>query len=93
MRVLGTDGRIPARDSFYDLLRVLIHEKDDDICKKGLKSLYFHRLLHSSKDNTNFIGDAMAYLRQNESCIEKQLGDRSWQASYTDWSADKTYDI
>lgn len=72
---------------------VLVHEKDDEVCRKGLESLYFHRLLHSSKDNTNFVSEAMAYLRQNDSCIEKQLGMRSWQASYADWSADKTYDI
>lgn len=54
-----------------------------------LECLIFHRLLRSAKENIDFIGNALDYLKVNR----VQFDDKSWEDHYKNWTSSKKYDI
>lgn len=94
--LLGTDGTITERDSFYKLLKTLIKTNDCQKCISGLEALRFHRLIQSSKDNNTFIGDALDKLKGVKGVkvpMKDKLGTRTWKTAYSNWSRGRNYNI
>ncbi|KAL6130192.1 hypothetical protein ACLB2K_068573 [Fragaria x ananassa] len=87
--LFGTDGDVPDRESFYLLLKMLTGMKEFESVRVCFESLIFHRLIRSAKENIDFVGNALDYLKVNRVRFENA----SWDQKYKTWTSSEKYDI